>query len=82
MNTPAISLPDERKLQELEEKFDPEMRFRPTVPPATQLVKWMLISLSCFHYYTAGFGLLQEITHRSVLLAFVLSMIFLVFAWS
>ncbi len=82
MNTPAISLPDERKLQELEEKFDPEMRFRPTVPPATQLVKWMLISLSCFHYYTAGFGLLQEITHRSVHMAFVLSMIFLVFARS
>ena len=82
MNTPAITLPDERQLQELEEKFDPEMRFRPTVPPATLLVKWMLIALSCFHYYTAGFGLLQEITHRSVHLAFVLIMIFLVFAGS
>jgi TRAP transporter 4TM/12TM fusion protein len=82
MNTPAISLPDEKNLQELEEKFDPEMRFRPTVPPATQLVKWMLITLSCFHYYTAGFGLLQEITHRGVHMAFVLSMIFLVFAGS
>lgn len=82
MNTPATTLPDERKLQELEEKFDPEMRFRPTVPPATLIVKWMLIVLSCFHYYTAGFGLLQEITHRSVHMAFVLSMIFLVFAGS
>ena len=75
-------LPDGQKLQELEEQFDPEMRFRPTVPPATQLVKWLLIALSCFHYYTAGFGLLQEITHRGVHLAFVLGMIFLVFAFS
>ncbi len=82
MNIPATTLPDDRQLLELEEKFDPEMRFRPTVPPATLIVKWLLITLSCFHYYTAGFGLLQEITHRSVHMAFVLSMIFLVFAGS
>ena len=80
--TAAILLPDDQKLQELEEKFDPEMRFRPTMPPATQIVKWLLIALSAFHYYTAGFGLLQEITHRGVHLAFVLGMIFLVFAFS
>jgi TRAP transporter 4TM/12TM fusion protein len=73
---------DPGKLQELEEKFDPEMRFRPTVPPATAIVKWLLIALSCFHYYTAGFGLLREATHRGVHLAFVLSLIFLVFAGS
>src|SRR5258706_15295234 len=73
---------DESKLQELEEKFDPEMRFRPTVPPATRIVKWLLIALSCFHYYTAGFGLLRETTHRGVHLAFVLGLIFLVFAFS
>lgn len=71
---------DEGKLQELEEKFDPEMRFRPTVPPASHIVRWLLIALSCFHYYTAGFGLLREATHRGVHLAFVLSLIFLVFA--
>ncbi|MBC7604156.1 MAG: TRAP transporter permease [Ramlibacter sp.] len=70
---------DDKKLQELEEKFDPEMRFRPTVPPAVQIVKWLLITLSCFHYYTAGFGLLRETTHRGVHLAFVLGLIFLVF---
>jgi TRAP transporter 4TM/12TM fusion protein len=73
-------LPDEKQLAELEEKFDPEMRFRPSVTPATQLIKWLLIALSCFHYYTAGFGLLRETTHRGVHLAFVLSLIFLVFA--
>ena len=80
--TAATLLPADQKLQELEEKFDPEMRFRPTMPPATQIVKWLLIALSAFHYYTAGFGLLQEITHRGVHLAFVLGMIFLVFAFS
>ncbi|MBP6277289.1 MAG: TRAP transporter permease [Limnohabitans sp.] len=69
-----------RDLQELEEKFDPEMRFRPTLPPASVIVKWLLVILSGFHYYTAGFGLLRETTHRGVHLAFVLGLIFLVFA--
>lgn len=78
--TSATALPDSKTLLELEEKFDPEMRFRPSVPPATQLIKWLLITLSCFHYYTAGFGLLRETTHRGVHLAFVLGLIFLVFA--
>lgn len=70
---------DDRKLQELEEKFDPEMRFRPTVHPATWIVMALLIALSLFHYYTAGFGLLRETTHRGIHLAFVLGLIFLVF---
>ena len=74
------TLPDAQQLQALEEKFDPEMRFRPSVPPATQLIKGLLITLSCFHYYTAGFGLLRETTHRGVHLAFVLGLIFLVFS--
>ena len=70
---------DITKTQELEEKFDPEMRFRPLVPPATWIVAALLVVLSCFHYYTAGFGLLRETTHRGVHLAFVLGLVFLVF---
>lgn len=73
---------DDKSLQELEEKYDPEMRFRPTRPPASTIVMALLIALSCFHYYTAGFGLLRETTHRGVHLAFVLGLIFLVFAGS
>ncbi len=76
--TPA-ALPDDTQLQALERKFDPEMRFRPMGVGATTLVGGLLIALSLFHYYTAGFGLLQEVTHRGVHLAFVLGLIFLVF---
>jgi TRAP transporter 4TM/12TM fusion protein len=78
----AVAPVNEKKLQDLEEKFDPEMRFRPAMPPASVVVKWLLVTLSCFHYYTAGFGLLRETTHRGVHLAFVLGLIFLVFAFS
>jgi len=67
------------KTRALEEKFDPEMRFRPVWHPAALIVTALLIVLSCFHYYTAGFGLLREATHRGTHMAFVLSLIFLVF---
>ena len=40
----------------------------------------LLLSLSMFHFYTAGFGLLREQTHRGVHMALVLGLIFLVFA--
>ncbi len=63
----------------LEEKFDPEMRFRPLTPTAGWIVAVLLLALSCFHYYTAGFGLLRETTHRGIHMAFVIGMIFLVF---
>jgi len=76
---PPSVLPDSKQLEELEQRFDPEMRFRPLAVSATTLVAGLLIALSLFHYYTAGFGLLQEITHRGVHLAFVLGLIFLVF---
>ncbi len=70
---------DEQRLADLERRYDPEMRFRPHVAPATALVGALLLALSGFHYYTAGFGLLRETTHRGVHLAFVLGLIFIVF---
>jgi TRAP transporter 4TM/12TM fusion protein len=71
---------DEAKARELEEKFDPEVRFRPLGPVAAWIAALALFSLSLFHYYTAGFGLLREVTHRGVHMAFVLALIFLVFS--
>ncbi len=73
---------DEKAAAELEAKYDSEMRFRPMANVALTTVTALLITLSAFHYYTAGFGLLREATHRGVHLAFVLGLIFLVFAFS
>ena len=46
------------------------------------IVAVALFGLSCFHYYTAGFGLLQETLHRGIHIACVLGLIFLVFSWN
>lgn len=73
---------DEAKARELEEQFDSEIRFRPLAPLAARLVGLLLVILSIFHYYTAGFGLLSEVVHRGIHLSFVLGLIFLVFPFS
>ncbi len=67
------------ELAKLEAELDPEMQFRPLGMVAGWIVATLLFVLSCFHYYTAGFGLLPEATHRGIHLAFVLGLIFLVF---
>ncbi|MBT9372261.1 TRAP transporter permease [Rhizobium sp. CSW-27] len=73
---------DEAKARELEEQFDAEIRFRPLAPLAARIVGLLLVILSLFHYYTAGFGLLSETLHRGIHLSFVLGLIFLVFPFS
>ncbi len=79
MTTPPPAL-GEAEQRQLEEKFDPEVRFRALRPGVAGIVAVLLFTLSLFHYYTAGFGLLREVTHRGIHMAFVLALIFLVFA--
>ena len=70
----------EEQMKALEERYDPEVRFR----PLPELLGWIaggaLFVLSCYHYYTAGFGIPQATTHRGVHLAFTLALIFVFFA--
>ena len=73
---------DKGRIEKLEAELDPEMRFRPLLPTAGWIVAVALFGLSCFHYYTAGFGLLQETLHRGIHIACVLGLIFLVFSWN
>src|SRR4051812_21126758 len=73
---------DGASIQKLEAELDPEMRFRPLLPTAGWFVAFALFGLSCFHYYTAGFGLLPETLHRGIHISCVLGLIFLVFSWN
>ncbi len=60
-------------------QFDHESNFRRLAGPVGMLVTTLAVLLSSFHIYTAGFGLLDEIKHRTFHLALVLGLIFLVF---
>lgn len=68
------------ELQALEEKFDPELRFRVLARPLAIAASVLLFVLSCYHYYTAGFGIPQATTHRGLHLGVTMALVFLSFS--
>src|SRR5690554_1956059 len=67
------------EMKALEERYDPEVRFRPLLPSIAWLVSGALFVLSCYHFYTAGFGIPQATVHRGTHLAFTLGLVFFSF---
>ncbi len=74
-----IELKSAAEIEELEQRYDPEMAFRHNFGMTKWLVVALLFLLSLFHYYTAGFGVLEHHWHVGVHLAFVLGLILLVY---
>ena len=67
------------EVEALVREYDSESNFRNLVGPTAMLVTIASVALSLFHVYTAGFGLLNEVMHRTIHLSFVMGLIFLVF---
>lgn len=66
-------------LDNLIKEFDNESNFRDTSGLLKLFITVTCVSLSLFHVYTAGFGLLNEISHRTVHMTFIMGLLFLVF---
>ena len=69
----------QEEVDRLIEQFDPESNFRRLVGLSAGIVMVLTAGLSAWHYYTAGFGLHNEIAHRAIHLSVVLGLCFLVF---
>jgi TRAP transporter 4TM/12TM fusion protein len=67
------------EIEAIIKKYDAESNFRHIGGFTAQIARIACICLSLFHVYTAGFGLLNEVTHRTVHLSFVLGLVFLIF---
>ncbi|MBR9819655.1 MAG: TRAP transporter permease [Rhodobacteraceae bacterium] len=67
------------EVEALVREYDSESNFRNLVGPTAIFVTIASVVLSLFHVYTAGFGLLNEVMHRTIHLTFVMGLIFLVF---
>lgn len=67
------------EVEALVREYDSESNFRNLVGPTAILITIASVLLSLFHVYTAGFGLLNEVMHRTIHLSFVMGLIFLVF---
>ena len=75
----ARSTASRDEVDRLIEQFDPESNFRRLVGVSAGIVTVLTVGLSGWHYYTAGFGLHNEIAHRAIHLTVVLGLCFLVF---
>ncbi len=77
-----IEKPSQIDLDELMRKYDTEARFRTLSGLAGKLVMFIAIAMSCFHFYTSGFGLLLAQKQGAVHLAFTLALVFLLYPMS
>jgi len=75
---PRVLTADE--LQAIEDEYDPEMRFRPLTGWMTLFTGALLFGLSCYHYYTAGFGIPQATVHRGLHMGVTLALVFFSFS--
>jgi len=66
-------------LDEIMRKYDTESRFRLLTGWRGRLITVLAVSMSCFHFYTSGFGQLQAQTQGAVHLAFALVLTILLF---
>lgn len=69
------------ELAAIERKYDPELAFRPTGKFIGLIITAILVAMSAYHFYAAGFGLIREVLHRGIHLSFVLGLVFLLFSW-
>lgn len=76
-DTPQMSDAD---LKAIEERYDPESRFRSVSRPLALAAGALLFLLSCYHFYTAGFGIPRATTHAGLHMGVTLLLIFLSFS--
>ena len=70
---------DHAKAEALERQYDQELNFRTLHGWAGRAVSVVLVSLSLYQYWTAGFGVPPEHWHNAIYLGTVLALIFLLF---
>lgn len=70
----------EAELRALEQEYDPEARFRTLTRPIVIFSGVIMFLLSTYHFYTAGFGIPQAVTHRGMHMGVSLFLVFLSFA--
>jgi TRAP transporter 4TM/12TM fusion protein len=68
-------------LKKIEEKYDPQLSFRTIGPKLTFIVTAILVSMSLYHFWASGFGLVREVLHRGIHISYVIGLVFILFSW-
>ena len=65
----------------IEKKYDPQLSFRKLGSKINIVIIILLVSMSVYHFWASGFGLVREVLHRGIHISFVLGLVFLLFSW-
>ena len=50
----------------VEQKYDPQLSFRKIGPKISIVITTLLVSMSIYHFWASGFGLVREVLHRGI----------------
>ena len=67
--------------EEIEQKYDPQLSFRKLGSKIEIVIITLLVSMSVYHFWASGFGLVREVLHRGIHISFVIGLVFLLFNW-
>ncbi len=67
--------------EELEKKYDPQLSFRKVGPKLDLVIITLLVSMSLYHFWASGFGLVREVLHRGIHISYVIGLVFILFGW-
>ena len=70
-----------KELEEIEKKYDPQLSFREIGPKFNLIIISLLVSMSIYHFWASGFGLVREVLHRGIHISYVIGLVFLLFSW-
>ena len=63
----------------IEKKYDPQLSFRKLGPKIDVVITILLVSMSAYHFWASGFGLVREVLHRGIHISFVIGLVFFIF---
>ena len=70
-----------KELEEIEKKYDPQLSFREVGKKLNIIIFILLITMSIYHFWASGFGLVREVLHRGIHISYVIGLVFLLFSW-
>ena len=70
-----------KELEEIEKKYDPQLSFRKLGSHLEVCIVALLVSMSVYHFWASGFGLVREVLHRGIHISYVIGLVFILFRW-
>ena len=75
------NLSSQKSFEEIEREYDPQLSFRKVGSSLNIFIMILLVSMSAYHFWASGFGLVREVLHRGIHISYVISLVFLLFSW-